>query len=555
AVLWEGLSQPLQVVLRQAPLAVAEIALAAGADAVSLLLAACPSAMNIRRAPLLDLTVAQDIAGDRWLVALRSHHLIRDHQALEILLDEVRAHLEQDVERLPEPAPYRDFVAHARLAVTPEQHRAYFERVLGEVEEPTAPYGVLDTHGDGSGTGETVVELSAELAERVREQARRNGVSAAAFFHLAWARVAAATTGQSHPVFGTVLLGRMDAGDTASRTPGLYINTLPIRVDATQRLDAGLRAAQEQLGELLTHEHAPLTLARQATSLPAQSPLFTSLLNYRRTLATEGAADGGTARTIAGIQLLRAQERTNYPLTVSVDDTGVGFRFTVQACAPMDSDVVCGLLCTAVENLVGGLEADSVVTLDRVAVLDDGQRELVLRGWNDTVREVSAATLPGLFEAQVARTLDADAVVFGSGAAREVVSYAELNERANRLAHLLVAEGVGPEHLVAVCLPRSTELVVSLLAIEKAGAAYLPLDPDYPAERLVSTLEGGRPTVLVTDSVTMDEAVAAGVRRIDLDAAETVNALSVQAVSNPVRVGHGPQSPAYVIYTSGSTGR
>ncbi|MFJ6381721.1 non-ribosomal peptide synthase/polyketide synthase [Kitasatospora sp. NPDC092039] len=558
AVLWEGLSQPLQVVLRQAPLAVSEIVLTAGGagdDAVAELLAACPSAMDIRTAPLIDLTVSRDAAGERWLVALRSHHLIRDHQALEILLDEVRAHLEEDVERLPEPAPYRDFVAHARLAVTPEQHRTYFERVLGEVEEPTAPYGVLDTHGDGSETAETVVELSDELAERVREQARRHGVSAAAFFHLAWARVAAATTGQAHPVFGTVLLGRMDAGDTASRTPGLYINTLPIRVDATQRLDAGLRSAQAQLGELLTHEHAPLTLARQATGLPAQSPLFTSLLNYRRTLATEAGADGGTARTIAGIQLLRAQERTNYPLTVSVDDSGVGFRFTVQACAPMDSDVVCSLLCTAVENLVGGLEQDSATTLDRIAVLDGAQRESVLRGWNDTVREVAAGTLPGLFEAQVARTPDADAVVFGSGAAREVVSYAELNERANRLAHLLVAEGVGPEHLVAVCLPRSTELVVALLAIEKAGAAYLPLDPDYPAERLASTLEDGRPTVLVTDSVTMDGALSAGVRRIDLGSPETVNALAVQPVSDPVRAGHGPQSPAYVIYTSGSTGR
>ncbi|MFD0411969.1 amino acid adenylation domain-containing protein, partial [Kitasatospora sp. NPDC127116] len=558
AVLWEGLSQPLQVVLRQAPLVVSEVALAAGAgdEAVARLLAACPPSMDIRRAPLLDLTITQDASGGRWLVVLRSHHLIRDHQALEVLLDEVRAHLEQEEDRLPEPAPYRDFVAHARLAVTAEQHRAFFERALGEVEESTAPYGVLDTHGEGGEVGETIVELSDELADHVRKLARLNGVSAAAFFHLAWARVAAATTGQTHPVFGTVLLGRMDAGGAASRTPGLYINTLPIRVDATQRLGDGLRAAQAQLAELLTHEHAPLSLAQQATSLPAQSPLFTSILNYRHSKPRSESGRGNLPDTgIAGIDILYAHEGNNYPLTVSVDDTGVGFRFTVQACAPMDSDVVCGLLCTAVENLVGGLEEDSAATLDRIAVLDAGQRELVLRGWNDTAREVPVGTLPGLFEAQAARTPDATAVVFGSGAAREVVSYAELNERANRLAHLLVEAGVGPEHLVAVCLPRSTELVVSLVAIGKAGAAYLPLDPDYPAERLASTLEDGRPTALVTDSVTMGGELAAGVRRIDLDSPDTVNALSAQAVSNPERVGHGPQSPAYVIYTSGSTGR
>ncbi|MGW7587203.1 amino acid adenylation domain-containing protein, partial [Kitasatospora sp. NPDC054769] len=569
AVLWENLPQPLQVVLRRATLPVHEVTLSrdsgdsgdssdSGEDAVARLLAACPASMDIRRAPMVDLTIAQDIAGGRWLMALRSHHLTRDHQALEILFDEVRAHLEHEEDRLPEPAPYRDFVAHARLAVTADQHRAYFERALGDVEESTAPYGVLDTHGDGSGTGEAVVELSAELAGRVREQARRHGVSAAAFFHLAWARVAAATTGQTHPVFGTVFLGRMDAGGTASRTPGLYINTLPIRIDATQPLVAGLKVAQQQLGELLRHEHAPLTLAQQVTGVPAQSPLFTSLLNYRHSLPSshsdrQGVPGSGTT----GIDIVYASERTNYPLTVSVDDTGVGFRFTVQACAPMDSDVVCGLLCTAVENLVGGLEQDSAATLDRIAVLDAGQRELVLRGWNDTVRELPAATLPGLFEAQAARTPDATAVVFGSGAAREVVSYEELNERANRLAHLLLEGGVGPEHLVAVCLPRSVELVVSLLAIEKAGAAYLPLDPDYPDDRLASTLEDGRPTALVTDSVTMDGAPAAeaGVRRIDLDAPDTANALGVQPVSNPERPGHRPESPAYVIYTSGSTGR
>ncbi|MEU9568264.1 condensation domain-containing protein, partial [Streptomyces sp. NPDC048161] len=343
AVLWESLSQPLQVVQRQAALPVHEVTLAptGGGDATALLLEACPASMDIRLAPMIDVTITQDTRdadGDRWLMALRTHHLTRDHQALEILLDEVRAHLEHEEGRLAEPAPYRDFVAYSRLAVSAEQHRAYFERVLGEVEEPTAPYGVLDTHGDGSETGETVVELDGEVAERLRAQTRRHGVSAAAFFHLAWARVAAATTGQTHPVFGTVLLGRMEAGEASDRTPGLYINTLPIRIDAAQTLDQGLGTVQAQLGELLAHEHASLALAQQVTSLPAQSPLFTSLLNYRHSRPNAISAPDQLPDTgIVGIDILHAQERTNYPLTVSVDDTGVGFRFVVQAVAPMDS--------------------------------------------------------------------------------------------------------------------------------------------------------------------------------------------------------------------------
>ncbi|MFE3946037.1 amino acid adenylation domain-containing protein [Streptomyces sp. NPDC059118] len=554
AVLWENLSQPLQVVQRRAPLRVEEVVLtrSPGDDATALLLAACPASMDIRLAPMLDVTITHDTGdggGDRWLMALRSHHLTRDHQALEILLDEVRAHLEHEEERLAEPAPYRDFVAYSRLAVSAEQHRAYFERVLGEVEEPTAPYGVMDTHGDGSRADEVMLELDGEVAERLRVQTRRHGVSAAAFFHLAWARVAAATTGQSHPVFGTVLLGRMEAGEASDRTPGLYINTLPIRIDATQALDLGLGVVQAQLGELLRHEHAPLALAQQATSLPAQSPLFTSLLNYRH---SRGAADGSGVE-LAGVTPLFGQERTNYPLTVSVDDTGVGFRFVVQCVAPMDSGVVCGLFETAVMNLVVGLEEGSGIVLDRVPVLDDRQRELVLSGWNDTVREVPATTLPDLFEAQVVRSPGAVAVVHEG----ESLSYAELNARANRLAHLLVAEGVGPEDLVAVCLPRSVDLVVALLAVVKAGAAYLPLDPDYPVERLATTLADSRPAALVTSSadIGISMAVDSGTRRIDLDASGTVGTLGHQLDSNPVRVGHCPEHPAYVIYTSGSTGR
>ncbi|NEC67347.1 hypothetical protein, partial [Streptomyces sp. SID9727] len=128
--------------------------------------------------------------------------------------------------------------------------------------------------------------------------------------------------------------------------------------------------------------------AQQATSLPAQSPLFTSLLNYRRTLITEHGSGVESTREVAGIQLLHAQERTNYPLTVSVDDTGIGFRFVVQAVAPMDSETLCGLFVTAVSNMVEVLEGHSDTALDRVPVLDAGQQERLLWGWNDTAREV-----------------------------------------------------------------------------------------------------------------------------------------------------------------------
>ncbi|WP_343242121.1 amino acid adenylation domain-containing protein [Streptomyces sp. SID9727] len=590
AVLWEGLSQPLQAVLREAPLCVQECKLDGGSeddsvtDSVSLLLEACPASMDIRRAPMMRLTLAKDPGQDRWLVALQSHHLIRDHQALEILLEEVRAHLEQEGARLPDPAPYRDFVAHARLAVSVEQHQAYFARELGEVEEPTAPYGVLDTHGDGSGTGEAVVELAAEAAERLRVQARRHGVSAAAFFHLAWARVAAATTGQTHPVFGTVLLGRMDAGDASNRTPGLYINTLPIRIDATQTLADGLSSVQVQLSELLAHEHAPLTLAQQATSLPAQSPLFTSLLNYRHSQPGSEAKRGNLPETgVAGIDILYASERNNYPLTASVDDTGVGFRLVVHATAPMDSQTVCGLLTTVVENLVSVLEESPDTRLDRIPVLDGGQHEQLLTVWNDTASDMPPATLPELFEAQAARTPDAVALVrtrsmdanpasgaaTGGDADQETVTYAELDARADRLAEILAGHGVGPETLVAVCMQRSTELVTTFLGIAKAGGVFVPLDLRSPASRTAAVLSDAGAHLLLADSGLREHPI---VRAAEEQHTQVVfidaHTFTKPGTARPAATEPGGDEPegirrarrvlpgqaAYIMYTSGSTG-
>ncbi|MFE6668747.1 amino acid adenylation domain-containing protein, partial [Streptomyces sp. NPDC057697] len=324
---------------------------------------------------------------------------------------------------------------------------------------------------------------------------------------------------------------------------GLYINTLPIRVDATQPLDQGLGTVQAQLGELLRHEHAPLALAQQATSLPAQSPLFTSLLNYRH---SPGAADGGTG--LAGIRLLFGHERTNYPLTASVDDTGSGFRLSVQAGHPIDPETVCGLLHTAVENLVGALEEHPDTRIDRIGVLDDQQHEQLLTTWNDTGSEIPAATIPAQFEAHVARTPQAVAVV----ADGTEVTYAELDARANRLARLLVSRGVGAESVVGVCLERGVELMVSLLAISKAGGAYMPIDPAYPADRIGYMLDDAAPVLVLASSGTASALPDSAVR---VDAPETVAELAGLDSGAPTGPVVRAADAAYVIYTSGSTGR
>ncbi|MFE5098034.1 amino acid adenylation domain-containing protein [Streptomyces sp. NPDC056638] len=372
----------------------------------------------------------------------------------------------------------------------------------------------------------------------------------------------AAVSGRSDVVFGTVLFGRMNAGAGARQTPGPFINTLPVRVRVAELGAAeAVSAMRGQLAELLEHEHASLALAQQASGVPGDTPLFTALFNYRHNTAPETGRqpDGNRPGGIGGLRIVFSQEHTNYPLAVSVDDSEGGIGLAVDAVAPIDPQTVAALLSNATESLVAALEAALVGAPDQplseVEVLSADERRRVLTEWNDTETVLPALTLPELLEAQVARTPDAVAVVSDG----VEVSYAELDARANRLARLLVDRGVGPESLVAVCLERGADAVVALLAVLKAGGAYLPVDPGYPSERIGLLLDDARPVVVLATASTVGSLPDSRSALLVLDEPETVTTLTASA-AGPLRQSDriSPLSsahPAYVIYTSGSTGR
>ncbi|WP_258575431.1 condensation domain-containing protein, partial [Streptomyces shenzhenensis] len=529
AIVWEGLREPVQVVLRQADLPVEEVVLDAdGTDgATEQLLAAGGRWLELDRAPLLTVHIAAEPDGSgRWLALLRIHHLVQDHTALEVLLGELQALLSGRGGALPEPLPFREFVAQARFGVSREEHEQHFADLLGNVTETTAPYGLVDVHRGGAASTHAQLVVDAELAGRVREVARSLGVSPATVFHLAWARVLAVVSGRDDVVFGTILFGRMNAGAGADRVPGLFMNTLPVRVRFDgQGVAEALSALRGQLAELLVHEHAPLALAQTASGVPAGSPLFSSIFNYRHNRAEIGTSGTG----IEGVDVLTSKERTNYPLNVAINDGASGFGVVVTALAPADPERVGGLLLTCVDNLVTALERTPDAPIGAVPVIDAAQRELVVSGWNDTAAPVPEAMVPELFATQATRTPDAIAVVCdGVG-----MPYAELDARANRLARLLLATGVGPGSVVGLCLPRGPEVFVAILAVWKAGAAYLPLDSEYPADRLAFMLADSRVMVLVGTDELLEDLPAGRLRTLAVDDPMVEAQLAVQPEGAP----------------------
>ncbi|MDT4291637.1 amino acid adenylation domain-containing protein [Methylomonas sp. MO1] len=545
-VVWQDLPQPVQVVCRKAVLPVHELAASSGDVLASLLTASDPSRvrLDLGKAPLLAAYVIAEPQNGEWLLALLNHHIVCDHISLEFIISEIRLLLNGCAHELPPTFPYRNFIAQLRLLEL-DKHDSYFREQLGNIMEPTAPFGILDIKNCGE-IAEAQTGISDSLTGRLRAQIKRHGVSAAVLFHLAWARVLGQCCGQNDVVFGTVLTGRMRGGAGIERTVGMFINTLPLRISVGNvSVGKALADTQRQLTGLIEHEQASLALAQRCSGLDSGLPLFTSLLNYRHSLRD----DDNIGNSWPGMRVVAGgEERTNYPMTLSVDDFGDGYALTLQCVRRLQPGRLNEYMLTSLESIVSALETHPQLPMRAITVVGGDERRQILHDWNATgVDYPQDRCIHQLFEAQVEKTPYAMALTFEG----KSLSYAELNAKANQLAHYLIERGVGPDVLVGICLERSLEMVIGLLGILKAGGAYVPLDPHYPAERLAFMLADIAPSVILTQE-RFAELDFGGTPMLSLDSDWT--RVAVYPADNP-RPDLHPSNLAYCIYTSGSTGR
>ncbi|HEX5356498.1 MAG TPA: amino acid adenylation domain-containing protein [Aquabacterium sp.] len=592
AMAWHDLPQPVQIVWRQAPLTVDTLTLSDPTECgyseeaqLRALMAPEHLNMSLQTAPLLRVQLVRragaGAADGTPYVLLQLHHIVCDHISLELVLAEVAALMQGAAGTLAPPVPYRDFVAYTLANSHEKEAEAFFKARFSDVDDCTAPFGLMDVHGDGGQFDESQCALDASLSRQIRAQAQKHGVSPAAVFHLAWALVLARCSGRSDVVFGTVMSGRLHATQGIKgmqQILGMFVNTLPVRVrmDA-EDVDSGslpqaLVRMHQELLDLVEFEQTPLTQAQRCSGVPAGAPLFTAMLNYRHSaLPNEGEAGGMSWH---GIELVASQERSNFPVSLSVDDTGQGFMLSAEVAHPHSARRLNAYMLAAVASLVQSLEAHSKKdnakagpSLAELNILPDDERSLLLHEFsqfnaNAAIGQDGLVLVHEQIAAHALRRPHAVALAFQD----QQISYRELDERVARLAALLRQRGVAPDQLVAVCLPRGLDQVITLLAVLRAGGAFLPLDPTYPVDRLSQMLTQAYPGQIVTNTDVMASTAELFTGHTSVTEERGTPSWQIllwdalpddQPGTRPeplVMPTCGPSNLAYVIFTSGSTG-
>src|ERR1700733_3358348 len=238
----------------------------------------------------------------------------------------------------------------------PEEHAMFFRQLLGDVDTPTAPFGMLDRQGDGVGMEEAELEVESAVVGRLRTTTRAFAVSAASLCHLAWAQVLAKTSGQEDVVFGTVLYTRMQAA-TEEEGYSLFPTNVPVRISiGEESAESSLQRIHALLTDLLRHRYAPLGLAQRCSAVPASTPLFSSLFRYHRGQSSQESC--AVAPEVPEVVQNRcADERTGYSFVLSVDDLGDQLKFVAQAPASIGAFRMCQFMHTALASLIEALES------------------------------------------------------------------------------------------------------------------------------------------------------------------------------------------------------
>lgn len=511
---------------------------------------------RILDAPLLRVALLSAGPTLHWWV-VTFHHLLLDGRALVVLFKEVHdihdALVQGREPSLPTPPAYRPYIDWLQTLDTVRAAEFWREQLKG-ITAPTVlpiarPAAALAAIDPNDARGELAFRLGEAATGALRAAAARHGVTMNTMVQAAWALVLHRYTGENDVVFGAVRACRHIPVEGAGSVVGMFINTVPVRVRVPSggALGDWLRGLREQWVSLRDFEHTPLMRATQAAAIAPGRALFDTLFNYQEPSWDTALRQlgGNWARREFDIR-----SQPNYPLAVDAyGGTAVMVKMLYDRRRFADEAIarLLGHMRTVLEALAHGEHE----MLPGIPLLPAAEIAQITRDWNPEPTEYPANVCVHAFVETCAEELPECIAVAD---ANTVLTYGELNRRANRLAHRLQRLGVGPDGLVAVCMERSAEMLVAWLAVLKAGGAFVPLDPKYPVERLAFQLADCAAPVLLTQPKLRASLPAAGEGCTVLEVSPDGRGCEGEETANPA----SPVTAAnlaYVIYTSGSTGQ
>ncbi|PTN33378.1 non-ribosomal peptide synthetase DhbF [Bacillus sp. Rc4] len=513
------------------------------------------------------------IGPDEYVLLLLVHHIVGDGWSLTPLTRDLgTAYAARCHGRSPEWAPlavqYADYALWQQELLGNEDNPnsliagqlAFWKETLKNLPDQLELPTDYSRPAEPSQDGDTIhFRIEPEFHKRLQELARANRVS---LFMVLQSGLAALLTrlgaGTDIPI-GSPIAGRND--DALGDLVGLFINTLVLRTDTSGEPSFRELLDRVRKVNLAAYDNQDLPFERLVEVLnPARSrathPLFQIMLAFQNTPDAElHLPDMESSLRINSV----GSAKFDLTLEISEDRLADGTPNGMEGLLEYSTDLfkreTAQALADRLMRLLEAAESDPDKQIGNLDILAPEERSSMVTDWQSVSEKIPHACLPEQFEKQAALRPDAIAVVYEN----QALNYAELNERANRLARMLISEGVGPEQFVALALPRSLEMAVGLLAVLKAGAAYLPLDPDYPADRIAFMLKDAKPAFIMTNTKAANHIPPVeNVPKIVLDDPELAEKLNTYPAGNPKNKDRtqplSPLNTAYVIYTSGSTG-
>ena len=548
------LDEPVQVIFRQVELPWRVVDVSSTADTAAAtreVLAADWARFDLAVAPLLRMTVVV-LGPGRHRVVLTIHHILADGWSMPVLAGELLAIYRAggDSGGLTPVRPYRDYLAWLAAQDTGAA-RAAWAAALAGLDGPTllAP----DAAGRAPVVpGELRVPVDAGLDAALRRRAREVGVTLNTVLQAAWGLVAGRLTGRADVVFGVTVAGRPAELPGAESMLGLFINTVParVRLDPAAAVAELLAGLQEQQSGLFDYQYLGLAEIQKLSGHPV---LFDTMLVFENYPATSAAAAGPGDSSNGELKVIGigGRDAAHYPLAVAVIP-GARLRLRLSYRPDVFDEAAAGVVAGRLVRVLEQVAADPRAAVGQVQVMDEAERRQVVADWNDTAVPVPAATLPELLAAQAGMRPDAVALECGD----QVWTYNALAGAAGALARVLIGAGAGPGQVVALCAERGVPLVVGMAGVLAAGAAYLPVDLAYPAERVALMVADARPGLVVCTAAAAEALPEglAGMRRVVLDELPGSGGAGLPGDGERGRALRGGDA-AYVMFTSGSTGR